>query len=491
MGVVIQRRGHAGADRRAARGPAREGRNGRGDRGLRRGDDHAVVPVTPTRAPLVDVVGTGGDDAGTFNISTTAALVAAGAGAAVAKHGNRAASFGVWLGRRARAARDRTRAAARRIARSIDEHGFGFMFARVHHPAMRHAAPVRQEAGHARCSTSSAPSRTRRVRATGCSASTPRRSPGRTPRRSPVSARVGRWSSTATAASTLSPSGPSLVVEVDAGEIREWELDPRSLGIYPSPGGDPGRRRAGQRRGRKARSGGRTKRAAGRSRAECRRGDPRRGARRRPGRGRRGGGGHLDSGAAAATLERLVAFSLEEVYDLMGRFEAALRRPGLGAIAEIKRRSPSAGDLRPDADPARIAPAYAAAGAAAISVLVDERFAGSWDDLRAARAATDAPLLAKGFFSTPDDLRTAKRAGADAVLLLLRDLDDATTTALMDEASRLGLDTLVEAHDRPTSAQSRSRRRSSASTRETLPRSRSIGQPSSRAPSRRFRATAS
>ena len=133
----------------------------------------------------------------------------------------------------------------------------------------------------------------------------------------------------------------------------------------------------------------------------------------------------------------------------MGRFEAALRRPGLGAIAEIKRRSPSAGDLRPDADPASIAPAYAAAGAAAISVLVDERFAGSWDDLRAARAATDAPLLAKGFFSTPDDLRTAKRAGADAVLLLLRDLDDATTTALMDEASRLGLDTLVEAHDRP------------------------------------------
>jgi len=133
----------------------------------------------------------------------------------------------------------------------------------------------------------------------------------------------------------------------------------------------------------------------------------------------------------------------------MGRFEAALRRPGLGAIAEIKRRSPSAGDLRPDADPARIARGYAAAGAAAISVLVDERFAGSWDDLRAARAATDAPLLAKGFFSTPDDLRTAKRAGADAVLLLLRDLDDATTTALMDEASRLGLDTLVEAHDRP------------------------------------------
>ena len=131
----------------------------------------------------------------------------------------------------------------------------------------------------------------------------------------------------------------------------------------------------------------------------------------------------------------------------MGRFAEALRAPGLGAIAEIKRRSPSAGELRPDADPARIAPAYAHAGAAAVSVLVDERFGGTWDDLRAARAASDVPLLAKGFFSTPHDLRTAKEAGADAVLLLLRDLDDETVSALMAEADRYGLDTLVEAHD--------------------------------------------
>ena len=131
----------------------------------------------------------------------------------------------------------------------------------------------------------------------------------------------------------------------------------------------------------------------------------------------------------------------------MGRFEDALRRPGLGAIAEIKRRSPSAGDLRPDADPSRIAPAYTAAGAAAISVLVDGRFAGTWDDLEAARAETDAPLLAKGFFSTPEHLRTAKEAGADAVLLLLRDLDDGAVRALMGQASDLALETLVEAHD--------------------------------------------
>jgi indole-3-glycerol phosphate synthase / phosphoribosylanthranilate isomerase len=129
------------------------------------------------------------------------------------------------------------------------------------------------------------------------------------------------------------------------------------------------------------------------------------------------------------------------------RFRDALSGPGLGAIAEIKRRSPSLGDIRPDADPARIAREYAAAGAAAVSVLVDERFGGSWDDLRAARATTGAPLLAKGFFSTVDHLRTAKEAGADAALLLLRDLDDETTRALMRSAEELGLDTLVEAHD--------------------------------------------
>lgn len=131
----------------------------------------------------------------------------------------------------------------------------------------------------------------------------------------------------------------------------------------------------------------------------------------------------------------------------MGRFDDALAAPGLAAIAEIKRRSPSAGDLRPEADPALIAPAYAAAGAAAISVLVDARFGGTWDDLRAARAATGAPLLAKGFFSTEEHLRTAREAGADAALLLLRDLDDAQAAHLLRVASALGLDTLVEAHD--------------------------------------------
>lgn len=131
----------------------------------------------------------------------------------------------------------------------------------------------------------------------------------------------------------------------------------------------------------------------------------------------------------------------------MGRFADALRAHGLTAIAEIKRRSPSAGDLRPDADPARLAAAYERSGAAAVSVLVDERFGGSWDDVRAARASARLPLLAKGFFATEDDLRTAREAGADAALLLLRDLDDEQLPQLMAAATELGLETLVEAHD--------------------------------------------
>ncbi|HEX9416306.1 MAG TPA: bifunctional indole-3-glycerol phosphate synthase/phosphoribosylanthranilate isomerase [Gaiellaceae bacterium] len=131
----------------------------------------------------------------------------------------------------------------------------------------------------------------------------------------------------------------------------------------------------------------------------------------------------------------------------MSRFRDALAGPGLAALAEVKRRSPSAGELRPDADPARLAAAFERAGAAAVSILVDERFGGSVEDLAAARAAARLPLLAKGFFSDVEELTELHRLGADAVLLLLRDLDDSQAAALMGRAAELGLDTLVEAHD--------------------------------------------
>jgi len=128
-------------------------------------------------------------------------------------------------------------------------------------------------------------------------------------------------------------------------------------------------------------------------------------------------------------------------------FREALAAPGLAAIAEVKRRSPSAGDLRLDADPAQLAADFAVAGAAAISILVDERFGGTLDDLRAARASTGAPLLAKGFFTEEPQLQELKRAGADAVLVILRDVDDRRAAALLAHARELGLDVLLEAHD--------------------------------------------
>ena len=131
----------------------------------------------------------------------------------------------------------------------------------------------------------------------------------------------------------------------------------------------------------------------------------------------------------------------------MGRFRDSLAEPGLRAIAEVKRRSPSAGDLRPDADAPALARSFAESGAAAVSILVDERFGGSFADLEAARAATDIPLLAKGFFDDQGDLLQARIAGADAALLLLRDLDDMQARLMLEGGRTLGLDLLVEAHD--------------------------------------------
>ncbi len=130
-----------------------------------------------------------------------------------------------------------------------------------------------------------------------------------------------------------------------------------------------------------------------------------------------------------------------------------LRGAGSSVIAEVKRRSPSKGELAEIADPASLALQYAAGGAAAISVLTEERrFAGSLDDLRAVRAAVDTPLLRKDFLVEPYQVLEARAAGADLVLLIVAALDDDTLRRLHDLAGELGMTTLVEVHDEAEAA---------------------------------------
>lgn len=122
-------------------------------------------------------------------------------------------------------------------------------------------------------------------------------------------------------------------------------------------------------------------------------------------------------------------------------------RSTLSVIAEFKRRSPSAGAIRND-DPATRAAAYRKAGASAISVLTDpDAFGGSLEDLQAASSASGLPVLMKDFIVDPAQIRAGWAAGASAVLLIVRCLDDARLRGLYREARSLGIDALVEVHD--------------------------------------------
>jgi indole-3-glycerol phosphate synthase len=129
-------------------------------------------------------------------------------------------------------------------------------------------------------------------------------------------------------------------------------------------------------------------------------------------------------------------------------FSEALTRPGLSLIAEFKRRSPSAGDIRAGADVESVVAAYERGGAAALSILTDaQNFGGSLEDLRAARGSSGLPILRKDFVVDPYQLLEAATSGADAVLLIVAALDDRTLRGLYAEARLLDLDCLVEVHN--------------------------------------------
>lgn len=164
-------------------------------------------------------------------------------------------------------------------------------------------------------------------------------------------------------------------------------------------------------------------------------------------------------------LDRIVDTKREELRGLAGKgpelraraagappprgFAAALRRPGeVRLLAEVKRRSPSAGEIRPGADPAEVARAYQQGGAAAVSVLTDrEYFGGDLDALRTVASAVALPVIRKDFVIDPLQVWEARGAGADAVLLIVRILDDALLRELHAQIRELGMDALVEAHN--------------------------------------------
>ena len=202
-----------------------------------------VLPVRPERDDLVDTAGTGGDGAATINISTAAAIVAAAAGAGVAKHGNRAVSSACGSADVLEALGFSLEQPPERIARSIDELGFGFMFAPAHHPAMRHAAPIRRELATRTVFnvlgplTNPAGARAQVIGVYAESLVEPI---------AQVLAQLGARRAFvvhgAHGIDELSPAGPNRVCEVVAGEVRARMIDPLELGVARC---EPGELRGG------------------------------------------------------------------------------------------------------------------------------------------------------------------------------------------------------------------------------------------------------
>ncbi len=273
-----------------------------------------VLPVEPTRADLVDTAGTGGDGAHTLNISTAAALVAAAAGAGVAKHGNRAVSSASGSADVLEALGFRLELEPARIARSIDELGFGFMFAPTHHPAMRHAAPVRRELAARTIFNVLGPlTNPARARAQIVGVY----SPELVPTIAGVLASLGAHRAFvvhgAGGIDELSPAGPNLVCEVVGGEVVRREIDPLELGIERCAeselrGGTPEENAAAIRAVFAGESGARRDaillNAAGAIAAAGHAEDLREGLERAR--------EAVDSAAAAARLDELIAFSRSE-----------------------------------------------------------------------------------------------------------------------------------------------------------------------------------
>ena len=428
----------------------------------------AGVKVRCDDPDAVDIVGTGGDMAGTFNVSTAAAFVAAGAGVTIAKHGNRAATSKCGTADVLEALGYDLDTPPEEVSAGIAKNGIGFLFARSLHPAMRFVAPVRRELKFKTIfnylGPLTNPAGVRRHVIGVADASMLRT----------FAEALGRLGSRTAlivcgngGLDEISTDGVTRFAMLRDGAVSEGEIDVASLcgeshGVDEIAGGDPeenamiltGVLKGGLRgayrmaavvnaaaaiwiadKARDLRDGIAAAERSIDSGAAY--------AKLAAFLGRDGSKGEPDILEALSARRRADAASGERVRD----FAAAFRGPGLHVIAELKKASPSKGLIRPGFRPAALARELTDAGAAALSVLAEpHRFLGSEENVRLAREASDLPVLFKDFVTTEYQVLRARAAGADAVLLIAAVLDDASLRRLLACVRSYGMEALVETH---------------------------------------------
>src|SRR5947209_4984771 len=357
---------------------------------------------------VVDVVGTGGDGAGTFNISTVSALVVASAGGRVAKHGNRSITSACGAADFLEAIGVAIDLPPSGVARCIDETGFGFMFAPLYHPAMKYAGVPRREIGVRTVFNILGPLANpagARRQLTGVAA------PGLGESVARVLDLLGAEHAVVVhgqdGLDEISVCAPTQVPQARGGCVRLAAHQSRSRA-----GGSRvildeilahKRREVAERRSRRPLEV--LEAALSLSRSDTR-------------------DAPLQTGKALRNLE--IGSCADRAVVSSHSFSAALRQPGVSVIAEFKRRSPSGGELRPGASAAEIARIYLDNGAAALSILTDQVYFGGTDaDLVEAREASGLPVLNKDFVVDPYQVYEACALGPDAVLLIVRALTEA------------------------------------------------------------------